>query len=304
VKAVDLNHAVEEMARLLAVSIPDSVALRFELGAALPAVEADPVQLQQVLMNLVANAADAIGGGEGLIRLGTSRRDLPEAQALDFQGRAIPPGRYVVLEVADSGCGMDAEVLARIFEPFFTTKASGRGLGLGAMLGILKSHHASLQVDSEAGRGSTFRIFFPASQRSQGPEKAQLPEVQQPRGLALVVDDEADIRHAAASLFGVLGFRQVLEAGDGAEALDCFRERKEEISLVFMDLTMPRLSGREAFLAMRELNPDVKVILTSGYTEQEAFRDFGAEAPFGFLQKPYRFKQLREVVQQAIQQGA
>ncbi|HJU83272.1 MAG TPA: PAS domain S-box protein [Holophagaceae bacterium] len=305
VKAVDLNQAVEEVCRMLSAALPKGASIEFHPGEILAPVEADPAQLQQVLMNLVTNAAESLDGRPGTIHIATSAPSAAPERGLDFQGQPLPAGDCVLLEVRDTGSGMDPEVLPRIFEPFFTTKASGRGLGLSAMLGILRGHKAGLQIESEPGKGSTFRIHFPAGARVQEIEpRTPASNAVVPSGIALVVDDEEEIRQAAASLFAVMGFREVLEAGDGEEALALFRERGGEISLVFMDLTMPRLSGRDAFRAMQALKPGVKVVLTSGYTAQEAFRDFEGDAPFGFIQKPYRFKQLREVVLKAIQQGA
>ena len=295
-KVLDLNQVVEEMTHLLAVSISKRVALRFDLEKGLPPVDADPAQLQQVVMNLVTNASDAIGDREGAIRIATGLVELDaEEIARDFPAQAVDPGRHLLLEVADTGCGMAAETLARIFEPFFTTKAAGRGLGLSAMLGILKGHRAGLRIQTALGQGTTFRIYLPVRAGARIEEPREAPaQVVKPAGAVLVADDEAGIRSGAVEIFKLIGFPAVLEAADGLEALEVFKARRGEIALVFMDLTMPRMSGRDAFRAMRELDPAIPVILTSGYNE-DSLPD-GEARPSAFLQKPYRMRQLQETV--------
>ena len=302
-RVVDLNQAVEEMTHLLSVSISKSITLRFDLGKGLPPLEADPVQLQQVVMNLVTNASDAIGDKDGVIRIATRLLELEAGRiAQDFPAQAVEPGPHLVLEVADSGCGMDAETLQRIFEPFFTTKVKGRGLGLSAMLGILRGHHAGIRITSVLGQGTAFHIYLPAKAGAVAEEPAPPASLAlQPSGAVLVVDDEPDIRESAVELFRLLGFETVFEASDGAEALEVFQARGAEISLVFMDLTMPRMSGREAFRALRKLDPAISVILTSGFNE-EAGLD-GDDRPSAFLQKPYRFIQLRNAVTKVLQKN-
>ncbi|HET8715637.1 MAG TPA: PAS domain S-box protein, partial [Holophagaceae bacterium] len=299
-KVIDLNELVRELTHLLSVSISKRAALRFDPAPGLPPLEADPGQLQQVIMNLVTNASDAIGDADGVIRITTGLAEIDaESAARDFPAQNLQPGPHLLLEVADTGCGMDAGTLSRIFEPFFTTKAKGRGLGLSAMLGILRGHRGGIRIDSAPGRGTTFRIYLPAKVGAQVEEAQPGPgsELRLP-GCVLVVDDEPEILRSAVELFQSLGCESVLSAGDGAEALARFRERKGEIALVFMDLTMPRMGGLEAFRAMRAEAPDLPVILTSGYTE-EAGLD-GEERPSAFLQKPYRYRQLRSAVLEVL----
>ncbi|HTL98389.1 MAG TPA: PAS domain S-box protein [Holophagaceae bacterium] len=302
-KVLDLNQVVEEMTHLLSVSISKRVALRFDLEKDLPPFEADPAQLQQVVMNLVTNASDAIGDQEGAIRVATGLVELGAEQIQrDFPAQAVDPGPHLMLEVADTGCGMSPETQLRIFEPFFTTKAAGRGLGLSAMLGILKGHRAGLRIQSAPGQGTTIRIFLPARSGLRAEEPSQAaPLTLRPAGAVLVVDDEPEIRMGAAEIFKILGFPAVLEAADGEEAVEIFKARGSEISLVFMDLTMPRMNGRDAFRALRALDPGVRVILTSGYNE-EAVADED-DRPTAFLQKPYRMRQLRDTVMAALQDG-
>ena len=301
-RLVDLNQTVEEMTHLLSVSIPKTVSLRFHLNPSLPALEADPAQLQQVVMNLVTNAADAIGDRDGVIRLTTGLVELDEAAiARDFPAQAMEPGPHVALEIADSGCGMDAETQARIFEPFFTTKPKGRGLGLSAMLGILRGHHAGIRIQSELGHGTAFHVFLPAKAGAKAEEQeARAAATFNAEGAILVVDDEPDVRSGVVESLKALGFETILEAEDGVEALELFKREHGRLSLVVMDLTMPRMNGHLAFKAMRGVDPGVPVILSSGF-DQASDPDPGAPAPDGFLQKPYRLRDLREIVLATLQ---
>jgi len=297
VKAHDLSRVIREMAHLLEVSIPKKIALRLNLAESLPGVMADAAQIQQVVMNLVTNAADAIGEGEGTIRLLTSVLHLNRAY-LDqvFHGQDLEEGDYVLLEVGDTGCGMSAEVQSRIFDPFFTTKVTGRGLGLSATLGILRGHKAGMKLYSELGRGTTFKLFFPASGETQpitldAPAQAMKPL----RARVLVVDDEAMIRDAVGAQLEALGLT-VHFAADGREALDFFLEHPQDVDVVIMDLTMPRMDGREAFLALRKLRSNLPVILSSGYNEQESVQEFMGRGLSGFLQKPYTLGALEKML--------
>ena len=302
VKPQDLNHVVHDVTHLLEVSISKSVQLKFDLEPGLQAIQADAGQIQQVVMNLVTNASDAIGEREGVIHLSTSSTTLNERQLrADFRGEALKPGPYVILEVADTGMGMAPEVLARIFDPFFTTKASGRGLGLSAMLGILRGHKAGLQITSEAGRGSTFRLCFPAStERPSDPARTTEEAASHPlQGLVLLVDDEDYILQTIGSALAALGLK-VITARDGLEALERFREARPRPDLVLMDVTMPRLNGREAFQVMHDLDPSIPVVLSSGFTEQDSLQTMTGQGPAGFIQKPYQIKDLREMLQRVL----
>jgi CheY-like chemotaxis protein len=252
-------------------------------------------------MNLVTNASDAIGTREGTIRLATSAGEL-DRPYLDqlYHGQGLAPGTYVSREVSDTGCGMGPEVQARIFEPFFTTKVTGRGLGLSATLGILKGHRAGIKIYSEPGRGTTFRLLFPACSPCAREEVVQ--EETRParrQGTVLLVDDEQMIREAAGAALESLGLT-VLTAVDGADAVEVFTAQKETIDLVLMDLTMPRMDGREAFQRLRRIQPDLPVILSSGYNEQESIQPFLGRGLAGFLQKPYTLLALERAVQEAL----
>ncbi|MBK9795696.1 MAG: PAS domain S-box protein [Holophagaceae bacterium] len=301
VKPQDLNEVVHEVTHLLEVSISKKIRLRFDLEPGLPAIQADAAQIQQVVMNLVTNAADAIGDREGVIHLSTTPAELSERELqATFRGESLQPGSYVLLEVSDTGGGMAPEVMDRIFDPFFTTKAKGRGLGLSAMLGILRGHGAGLSITSGVGRGSCFRICFPASQEAAAPAHpvGEGPSTPKLKGRVLLVDDEDLILQTIGAALKALGL-EVLTARDGMEALERFRERPRP-DLVLMDLTMPRLDGREAFQAMQDLDPSVPVILSSGFTQQDSIRTLSGQAPAAFIQKPYQIKVLRQLLQRVL----
>ena len=303
--AVDLNRLVSEMTQLLTVTLSKKAAVRYDLAPGLPPISADPSQMQQLVMNLVTNASEAIGEEvSGLITVRTGVQAVDEAT----NGGLLPalplaPGSYVTLEVSDTGCGMAPEVRERIFDPFFTTKFTGRGLGLSAMLGILRSHHGSLKVYSELGRGSVFKLFFPALIPERGERSPRVAGAEwQGHGLLLVVDDEPSARGVARGLAESFGF-QVLEAADGQEALSLFELRHQELAAVLMDLTMPHLDGRQAFLRMHEIDPAVPVVLTSGYSEEDVVAGFLGRGLAGFLAKPYQGRQFLAVLRQALGQS-
>jgi len=287
---VDLSALVEETAQLLQVSISKRCSVKFQLERGLPAVEVDPVQIRQIVMNLVINASDAIGEETGRIRLATGLAAVGPDPATDAAPAGeLPPGNYVYLEVADNGCGMTPEVKARIFEPFFSTKFAGRGLGLAAVLGIVRGHRGALTVTSEPGRGSTFRLFLPASVgAAAAPSPAARPAAKPARspGTILVVDDEDSVRLVAGCILESCGFSTVL-ASNGAEALKIFRARPERFTAILLDLTMPEMNGEEMLRELRRLNYDVPVILTSGFTEEEAGKRFSRDRFAAFIPKPF-----------------
>ncbi len=296
----DLNRIIREMGDLLAVSISKKVALAYDLQPGIPLVEADSAQFQQVVMNLVINASEAIGDQPGTVTLRTRSATLDATElATAFPGQLLEPGTFVRMDVADDGCGMDAETIGRIFDPFFSTKFTGRGLGLSAMLGIVRGHRAGLRVESRPGEGTTFTLLFPASDRpaprEPEPSRTDLPL----HGRVLVVDDEAALRELSRSALEAAGLA-VIEARDGQEAVDLFRDRKEPIDLVLLDMTMPRMGGAEAFRHLRGMDPAVRVLLTSGYTEQESLDTLEDLAPDGFLQKPFRVRELVAKVREVM----
>lgn len=306
VQAVNLRQVINEMCHLLMVSISKKVVLHSEIPDDLPALEGDPTQIQQIVMNLVINASEAIGDAEGTIAIDARSANLDELFiSTHLPGQALHPGPHVIFEVSDTGNGMDRETISKIFDPFFTTKVSGRGLGLSAMRGILQSHHAGINIYSETGRGSTFRLYFPAHQSvEKSPEQRRSPaHPSLPTGTVLIVDDESTIRATASAMFESLGFK-VLEAADGIEAVELYRTQGKGIILILLDLTMPRMDGMTAFHAIQEMNPFAKVILSSGYNQQEALQPFIGAGPAGFLKKPYQYKDLRTELEKILLENA
>ena len=299
---LDLNQAVEEMSHLLSVSISKKVALRYHLQAGLPILMGEVSQIQQVVMNLVINASEAIGDAEGMVSIRTGTRVYgPEELARDFPGQAIAPGTFLALDVSDTGQGMTPEVQARIFEPFFTTKFTGRGLGLSAMQGIVRGHKGGIRVYSEPGKGSTFKLIFPAGQGEVLEATNFLTENDWVgSGTILVVDDEEGVLHVAADLLRSMGFDVIL-ATDGLEALERFRESSVPIRAVLMDLTMPHLDGVDTYRELRRLDPGCRVVLTSGYNQQEAVQDFLGKGLAGFVQKPYLRSDLLVAMKKALE---
>ena len=296
---VGLGDLVEEMADLLKTSISKKAILTLNLEKGLPAIQADPSQIRQIVMNLIINASEAIGDRSGVITVsvGTTRCDeeyLRKTELCDD----LPPGLYVHLEVTDTGGGMDAETQARIFEPFFTTKFTGRGLGLAAVLGIIRAYKGALKVHSEPGKGTTFKVLFPAladgKEATRSPDAIPLAEWRG-KGTILFVDDEESLIALGARMLEYLGFT-VLTAVDGQQAVNLYRERGKEIDLVLMDLTMPQMDGAEAFDEMRRMNPEVRVVLASGYTEDDVSSRFEGKKPAGVFQKPYTLAKLREAL--------
>jgi PAS domain S-box-containing protein len=292
VEPINLSRLIEELAHLLRVSISKKVLLRCHLAEGLPAIEADPAQLRQVAMNLVINAAEAIGATEGIIAISTGVRQCDKEYLRgNHLIEELAPGQYVFLEVADTGCGMDAETRRRIFDPFFTTKFAGRGLGLAAVLGIVRSHQGMLKVESEPGRGTTFRVLFPAVARSVVSAESGENPPWRGTGTVLLVDDEESVRNVAGRMLERCGFK-VIRAGDGREAVERFRTQAAEIVCVLLDLAMPRMDGEETFRELRRIKPDVRVVLATGYSDQEIAERFCSAGLAGFIEKPYRVEAL------------
>lgn len=303
---VVLSKLVMDITRLLEVSISKKCVLRFDLMDNLPACKADATQLRQVIMNLIINASEAIGERSGVISVTTGAawcdaQYLAENHVNDNLGE----GLYVHLEVADTGIGMSPETRARIFDPFFTTKFTGRGLGLAAVLGIVRGHAGGLRVYTEPGRGTSFKILLPA-ETSPAPSSPAAPSAEsewQGRGTILVADDEESIRALLKHMLVRLGF-DVITAVDGRDAVDKYRVHAHLNPLVLLDLTMPHLDGVGAFRELRKIRPDVQTILMSGYNEQSVSTQFAGKGILGFIQKPFRLHELREVLQSALSERA
>lgn len=303
IELLDLSQQVREISGLVQTSVPRTVQLRLELADGLPCIEADAAQIQQVIMNLVINGAEAIPEGKtGSVLITTGVQDVDEAYIqTTVSGIDIKQGRYVALEVHDTGIGITPEVISRIFDPFFTTKFAGRGLGLAAVRGIVQGHGGAMKVYSAPGQGTTFKLLFPASQKEDNRrlQKASEPAVLKGSGTILVIDDEEIVRRTAKATLERFGY-DVVVAEDGQQGLDTFRRLADRVDVVLLDMTMPVLSGEETFRELRMIRPDVKVILSSGYNEVEAIRRFTGKGLAGFLQKPYTAARLAEAVRSVL----
>jgi CheY-like chemotaxis protein len=268
-------------------------------------VDGDGTQLRQLVMNLITNASDALGSEAGALEVRTRTLDEPQLWEPGSSPEAeIPDGPVVMLEISDTGCGMNPSTLSRIFDPFFTTKFTGRGLGLAAALGIVRGHRGRIDVRSEPGDGTCFRVLLPASEQKLLPTvRSAAPSVRPraARGTILVADDEEVVRSMARRILEQAGF-DVLTAADGRDAIDCFRECAAEVSAVLLDLTMPRLGGEEALRVLRQIRPEVRVVITSGYSESDIVSRFQGQELDGFLQKPFRPADLVERIVQALEE--
>jgi PAS domain S-box-containing protein len=303
---IDLSGLVKEISGLIQSSIPKAVQLRLQLGEPGPGILADPGQMQQIVMNLVINGAEAIGPEGGTVVVRTCAQAVDEAYiaSLSSAGELLKPGPHVMLEVSDNGCGMDEQTLRKVFDPFFTTKFAGRGLGLSAVLGIVRAHKGALKVYSQPGRGTTFKLLFPVFGDMPPLENTPPAEAGELAGCGtvLIVDDEELVRHTARHTLERYGYR-TLVAENGQEAVETF-QRERNVSLVLLDLTMPIMGGEETLRQLKTINPGVRVLLSSGYNETEAVERFAGEGLAGFIQKPYTAAGLAECVKQVMEQAA
>jgi PAS domain S-box-containing protein len=298
-KQLDLNQLVKENCDLFRTTVPKTISMTAKTSTSLPAVLGDAGQLQQVIMNLITNAAEAIGGEPGniLITTGEQECDSKLLQQSRLEKKP-PPGRYVSIDVTDSGCGMDKETQQRIFEPFYTTKFTGRGLGMSSVMGIIKSHNGAILLYSEPGSGSTFKVLLPVISGQQGvsrsdPAGSALPKPHRDTaGKVLVVDDEELVREVCGEYLNDMGL-QTLNAADGKEAVDIFSRNMNDISLVILDLTMPNMDGVVSLRAMRQIQPDTKILISSGHATQTTEKFFVDDQPDGFIQKPFQKNELQ-----------
>ncbi len=301
---IDLRDQIHDLRELLNSSVSKKALIELDFAEDLPLISADVTQICQILMNLVINASEAIGEAQGRIRIGVEAGVCERSRCCrdEIPGATRRPAApCVILEVADDGCGMDEATRAKMFEPFFTTKFTGRGLGMAAVYGIIRGHEAGIEVNSTLGHGTIVRIHF----RAKGELAAAKQGAEQPTehwrgaGTILLVDDEDVVREVASELLKELGF-SVVTASDGVDAVVLFRERHGEIACVILDLTMPRMSGEEAYREIRKTSADVPVILSSGYGEQHSTRRFGEEGLAGFLRKPYQLTTLIDTLRTAL----
>ena len=298
VELLDINQLLEDMLHMLEVSISKKAVLRLNLAPNLPTVEADATQMRQIVMNLVINASEAIGDKSGVIAITTGCMDCDNSYLKDvWLQENLNEGLYLYLEIADTGCGMDKETMAKIFDPFFSTKFTGRGLGMAAVLGIVRGHKGAIKVYSEPDKGTTFKILLPASGRpAEIFNNVSDHEQWQGSGTVLLVDDEETVRGIGKEMLQALGFTTIT-ANDGKEAVEIFKTTPG-IAFVILDLTMPHMDGEQCFRELRQLDPGVKVIMSSGFSEQEVTQKFVGKGLAGFIQKPYKLSVLKDAIAQ------
>jgi len=288
IQVLRLDTLVQEMTKLLGTVISKKATLQLDLAPA--TVKGDATQIRQIVMNLITNASDALEGQNGAIHIRTGVRQVDDTAVLRslLFPEALPAGPYAYVEVEDNGYGMSADTLAKIFDPFFTTKFTGRGLGLAAVLGIVRGHRGVIKVVSTPDQGTLFQMFFPSVGVEVENALAFAPKAM-PRGhgTVLIVEDEEIVRTFARNVLEGAGF-QVLEAHDGHEGLDIVGRHSQEIALVLLDLTMPRLNGVETLRELHHLQPDIPVLVMSGYSEQDVSARFAGLRASGFIQKPFR----------------
>jgi PAS domain S-box-containing protein len=302
-RPLDVCELLREMGELIYTAISRKVELRYELPDALPPIEGDPGQLRQVALNLIINASEAMGEESGVVTIGAGTIEADRAcLSQTYLGRELPEGPYIYLDIRDNGCGMDEETRSKIFDPFFTTKFTGRGLGLAALLGIVRVHRGAVSVESEPGKGTQFRLLFPCLSSSAAAVEKTIARPREWRGsgTVLVVDDEEAVRELLGSVLPRCGL-SVIMANDGREAVERFREHASTIAAVLLDLTMPGIGGVEAFVEMRKIRPDARIILSSGYSAVDIAARFEEQEVDGFLQKPYEpealIQKLRELLE-------
>ncbi len=299
---LNINDMVKSMGKLIRASVSSQIALKIKLDDSVPGMEGDMAQIQQLILNFIVNSADAIGSGTGEIKVSTGVRIL-DRHALDalYNGPSLDTGQYIIIEVKDNGSGMSHEVLAKIFDPFFTTKDTGSGLGLSAVLGIVRGHHGAIQVHSAPGEGTAFRVYLPSTELAFKEKMISTVEVEawQGDGKVLIVDDDMRVRNVARAFIESLHF-DAITANDGKEGLQAFNKHHNNLVAVLLDMTMPVLGGVEAMAGMRDINSSVPIVLVSGYSEVEAGALIAGDRPNAFLQKPFKAKALKTILYEVM----
>jgi len=295
VETVNLSNVVKEMSNLLEVSISKKATLSFGLEGEIPAIKCDTTQIRQVVMNLIVNASDALENESGEISINTGTVHRTAADFADtYLGPKLPDGQYVYVRISDTGMGMDEETRNRIFDPFFTTKFAGRGLGLAAVMGIVRSHGGAIALESTPGEGTAFTVYLPATDehiQERTPESDE-GETWAGSGMILVADDEETVRDVAKMMLESIGF-EVMTVTNGREAVDMFDEYPGRFRAVLLDITMPELGGVEAYHEMRKTDANIPIILSSGYNKQDEVEHVPDSHPPVFLKKPYRIESIR-----------
>ncbi|MCA9522809.1 MAG: response regulator [Myxococcales bacterium] len=302
IERLDVNTVVSEITKLLRVSVPSGVTIGYDLAPETLIVEADPGQLHQVMMNLIVNAAEALGESEGSISISTKLLDADARYLIErFRVPELAEGHYVQVDVVDTGSGIDAETRDKIFDPFFSTKFRGRGLGLSVVYGIVRSHGGAIRVESEPGRGTHFTVIVPAVEGAEITQRHEAPLTLPWRGggLVLVIDDEAVVREVAEEMLMRLGFR-VLSRADGEAGVEAYRAHHRDVVGVLLDLTMPHWSGAKTLAQLRLAGCEAPVLLMSGYTERDVLSDIVDPYLADFLAKPFSFNELSQKLRELV----
>ncbi|MCX6049799.1 MAG: response regulator, partial [Chloroflexi bacterium] len=305
-KPLELNDLIMDNIHLFSAAMTKTIQLNSQLSSMIPLVLGDKGQIQQLIMNLILNSADAIGQNPGVITVITDTMELTSesSQYWRWTGTPLPAGRYVKLVVGDTGCGMDEKTLNKIFDPFFTTKFTGRGLGLASLLGIIRIHKGGLHVTSTLGEGTTFTIVLPALAETprQAQENLDIEHLNLGNEMILVIDDEDMVRDAMSDMLTEYGLN-VIQAADGPTGIQLFREHMSEIRVILLDLSMPGMDGEQVFYKLRALSPQVPILLISGYSEHEVLDRFVNKGLAGFIQKPYTIASLLKQMQPHLSSG-
>jgi PAS domain S-box-containing protein len=303
---IDIVDLVDEMVKMLRTTLPQNAVIKQGKSINIPFIKADASQISQIVMNLIINASEAIGEVQGEIRVSLTKTTLKADQPVkDHQGKAITPGWYVCLEVTDNGSGMNDEAKQRLFEPFYTTKFIGRGLGMSAVRGIILSHGGALQLSSQQGQGTTFKVYLPV-QISEPVEIESTQKVSsglwQGSGTILLVEDDEQVMSIARTMLRELGFF-VIEASNGKDALELYQQNAVDITLVMTDMGMPVMDGYELFSELKKLKPELPILISSGFGDVEITSKIARDEITGLISKPYRFDLLQETVK-SVMEGA
>jgi len=311
ITTIDLNELLSEMVHLMEIAINKSATLHLNTPSDFLFFRGDAIQIRQIVMNLITNAAESIAGSEGQITV-ASGVEFCDSEQLDrlcdtyslVYAEPLPAGYYIILEVTDSGTGMDPAIIEHIFDPFFSTKFTGRGLGLAATLGIIRGHRGALRLSSDSERGTSFKIFLPATDQTSrstvNRAESGASDIWQGHGTVLFAEDEEQINELGQQMLRRLGF-EVISVADGREAVAAFQAHADEISVVMLDLTMPHMGGAEACLEIQKLRPQTRVVLCSGYAETEPTMGVVGNSISGFLQKPYTYNELQYELKKALE---
>ncbi|MDY6786745.1 MAG: response regulator [candidate division WOR-3 bacterium] len=293
VKSIVVNELIEGIDYLLSVLLPDNIVLKYKLKEDIDNIKGDPNQIKQIIVNLVSNAIDAIEDKRGVITIKTGSMYCDRAYLENtFVSENVPEGRDIYIEVSDTGTGVDKELKTRIFEPYFTTKEHGRGLGMSAILGIVRSNGGALKIYSEKGEGTTVKVLLPV----ESPQDGKFADTVkwQGKGKILIVDDDEKILEIACLMLKSIGF-ETITASDGVEAIDIMKDN-DDINLVILDLTMPGMNGNDTYSAIRRISGDIPVIITSGYDARRIEEEFAGKNIAGIIEKPYRMETLRDII--------